>query len=316
MKRIFISHISDEAPLAIGIKKLLEKVYFWGCKVFVSSDPSDLSGGEQWMKTLEQELSNSDLLIVICSPRSLTRQWISVETGCAWTRGKPIIPICHSGLTKIKLPSPFSAFQGFDLDLSSTKFLLNLLKSIEKILSDDSANNPFLNKEHDLEELKQSVEDIRSSVVELGYYDFFISSPISAFDDEESYQAFRGEIILPAVDMLCKQIKNCKFYCVAYHKSSFKSLDLKHESSKQDLAALRSSKTLIFIYPKYAASSCLVEVGYALALNTPSLYLAPSNVKLPFILAKADKVYNVVDYQYEDAADLLNTLSKHYMSYK
>ena len=62
--------------------------------------------------------------------QSISRPWINFETGCAWIKKLPVIPICHLGMTKSALPTPLSSFQALDLDSSS--FVQDFLESIAK----------------------------------------------------------------------------------------------------------------------------------------------------------------------------------------
>jgi TIR domain len=98
--RIFISHVAAEAPMALALKETLEGSFPGGVFVFVSSSAEDLIPGEKWLEKIENELKRSDLLIVICSPASLSRPWINFELGCGCMRGLNVIPICHAGQAK------------------------------------------------------------------------------------------------------------------------------------------------------------------------------------------------------------------------
>lgn len=116
MTSLFISHVSQEAPLARALKRWLEKTFVDDCRVFVSSDPGDLLPGEKWLDRIDEALRNADALLVLCSPASLPRPWISFETGCAWIRQVPVIPICHSGISLKNLPRPLSDFHALEMD--------------------------------------------------------------------------------------------------------------------------------------------------------------------------------------------------------
>jgi len=112
----FISHTSSEAKLAICLKEWIESTFAGHIAVFVSSDKRDIRAGDKWFQEIDGALNTAKVQVVICSPNSLTRPWIHFESGCAWIRGIPIIPVCHSGITKDTLPSPLSTFQGLTLE--------------------------------------------------------------------------------------------------------------------------------------------------------------------------------------------------------
>jgi len=109
---IFVSHITEEAHLARGIKHHLETAIA-GARVFVSA--ADISLGDDWRTSLTEALNQSRALVVLCSARSIRRPWINFESGSGWLRGVRVIPVCHSGLRKADLPDPLRAFQVLEL---------------------------------------------------------------------------------------------------------------------------------------------------------------------------------------------------------
>lgn len=131
--KIFISHINEEAPLAIELKKWIEQAFFSHCEVFVSSHPKDLPAGTKWLETISTALESANILIVLCSMSSIARPWINFESGCCWNRGIPIMPVCHSGLRRNNLPPPLSSFQALEVD--DDMFSQNLIHAVGTHLS-------------------------------------------------------------------------------------------------------------------------------------------------------------------------------------
>jgi len=109
---VFISHISEEAHIARKLKQHLEAL-LPGVRAFVSSD--DIQLGEQWRELLEKVLHETKVMIVLCSKVSLRRPWIYFESGSGWLTSVQIIPVCHSGFRKERLPEPLKPFQCVDL---------------------------------------------------------------------------------------------------------------------------------------------------------------------------------------------------------
>lgn len=130
--KVFLSHVSLEGPLAITLKEWIETSFAGQFEIFVSSDINDLPAGNQWLNSLERALTDAGILIVLCSPFSVTRPWVNFETGGAWVKQIPIIPICHSGQSKGGLPAPLSFFQGLEVD--SPTFVSDLLHSLSRQL--------------------------------------------------------------------------------------------------------------------------------------------------------------------------------------
>jgi hypothetical protein len=112
--QMFLSHVHVESRFADFIQACVERDFIGLVKVYVASDGGILAG-KKWLDDLTTALNASDLHAVLCSPESLTRHWVSFETGAAHLRGIPLIPLCHSGLDPNQLPVPLSAFQGVRL---------------------------------------------------------------------------------------------------------------------------------------------------------------------------------------------------------
>lgn len=112
---IFISHIHEDSPLAKALAAWIETTFAGRYEVFLSSDEESSRPGDRWMQELDEGPEEAKVLLVLCSPTSVTRPWISFEAGCGYIRPVPVIPICHSGLRKTDLPKPFSLFLAFDL---------------------------------------------------------------------------------------------------------------------------------------------------------------------------------------------------------
>lgn len=127
---VFISHIKEEAPIALELKKFIEEKFLEEVSVFASSDVHDLTPGERWLAKIDQALRRSQVLLVVCSPSSLSRPWINFEAGCGWIKKIEIIPICHSGQRRDQLPFPFSMLQS--LQIEDENFGNLLLEAIAK----------------------------------------------------------------------------------------------------------------------------------------------------------------------------------------
>ncbi|MDX2471734.1 MAG: toll/interleukin-1 receptor domain-containing protein, partial [SAR324 cluster bacterium] len=129
---IFISHITEEKEIARSLKEFLEKQFLKTITVFASSNEESLTLGDKWMQTIQESVEKCEVMIVLCSPVSITRNWINFEAGAGWIKGIPVIPLCHSGLTPGKLPVPINSFQGGLLN--SNEDITKLFKKISEIL--------------------------------------------------------------------------------------------------------------------------------------------------------------------------------------
>lgn len=112
---VFLSHIAEEKPLALSLKKSIEAAFLDLVDVFVSSDPESIAFGQKWLDGISGALKSCAIELVLCSPISIQRPWINFEAGAGWVRGIPVVPLCHSGINKDKLPIPLKLLQAANL---------------------------------------------------------------------------------------------------------------------------------------------------------------------------------------------------------
>lgn len=125
---VFISHITEEAELALKLKDLIESSFLGMIEVFVSSDETSISAGARWLDNITESLSNCSIELILCSPKSVTRPWINFEAGAGWVRNIPVIPLCHSGMEPVKLPVPLNLLQAAKIsEISSLKLIFPVL---------------------------------------------------------------------------------------------------------------------------------------------------------------------------------------------
>ncbi len=159
--KIFISHISEEQPLATVIKKWLEDTFLGNVTVFVSSDPDNISAGTKWLDEINEAMDCAKLLIILYSPQSKFRPWINFEAGCGWIKKIPIIPICHSGLKFSEIEAPISDFQG--LDIESTDFTKRFFGAVTKHAGFTKA--PRVSNEEFMKEAKTAIGCFEHKVI-------------------------------------------------------------------------------------------------------------------------------------------------------
>ena len=112
---VFISHINDEAEVAIWMKNSISKLLLGGVQFFVSSDRTAIIGGDRWLNKIEEALRSAPVVLVLCSSRSVLRPWVNFEAGGAWIAGKRVVPVCHAGMRPAGLPEPLRSLQAYDL---------------------------------------------------------------------------------------------------------------------------------------------------------------------------------------------------------
>lgn len=123
---VFLSHIHDEAQVASVLKQWIESSL--DRDVHVSGEAENIQLGKQRLAEVDRALSEAQVVLLLCSERSIGRPWINFESGCAWFKRVPVIAVCHSGCSTADLPPPLGSFQAFDLtDAASCQALLETL---------------------------------------------------------------------------------------------------------------------------------------------------------------------------------------------
>ena len=132
--KIFISHIHEEASIALMLKDWIESTFQKKISVFVSSDDRDITPGAKWLEQIDKNLSSCDIFLVICSKSSIEKPWINFEAGAGWVKQVPLIPLCHTGMNKGILPPPYNRFQALDMEMPD--FPQKLLKAIGRYIGE------------------------------------------------------------------------------------------------------------------------------------------------------------------------------------
>jgi hypothetical protein len=122
---VFISHITEESEMAILLKdEIIENNLLGSVDIFVSSDRRVNTGGQSWLKNIENALQKASVFPILTSPNSVKRPWINIEAGAGWLRqlqsyssnGDPIfvMPLCHSGQKVSSLPKPWDTLNAIE----------------------------------------------------------------------------------------------------------------------------------------------------------------------------------------------------------
>ncbi len=121
---IFISHIGEEAPMAILLKKLLTST-FKDISVFVSSDFESIRTGKKWYDVIIERARAAKIVIVLLSKQSIHQPWISFEAGIGAGAYGEVMPIVGRNIKINDIPPPLKFRQARDLrDPEGVKALL------------------------------------------------------------------------------------------------------------------------------------------------------------------------------------------------
>ncbi|MFT8277268.1 TIR domain-containing protein [Kerstersia gyiorum] len=153
-KLVFISHITEESELAKILSEEIKSSFLGLLDTFVSSDGESLPAGGRWLNSIDAALSDSAIQISLCSPMSIKRPWINFEAGASWIRRIPVVPLCHSGLSKSSLPIPLVMLQGADLE--NAEDLRVVFAELAKVLG--AAKTPQIDYESLIAKCKSFIE--------------------------------------------------------------------------------------------------------------------------------------------------------------
>jgi len=90
MKKIFISYSRKDLDF---VKELAEDLQQAGYDVWY--DLTDLEGGDHWADELQAAIDESQVYVLVISPRSVASEWVEKEFIYADSEGKKIVPLLH-----------------------------------------------------------------------------------------------------------------------------------------------------------------------------------------------------------------------------
>lgn len=111
---IFISHIHEDAQIAHCLKQFLDESFLGFFKIFVSSDGASIRAGDNWSSSIENALTEADLVLALITEEAKNRRWIYFECGGAYFARKRVIPICCRNYRIAQLSTPLSWLQAID----------------------------------------------------------------------------------------------------------------------------------------------------------------------------------------------------------
>ena len=111
--QIFISHATANARLAMALADALENS---GATTFLSSRAGDIRADEDWLRGIERALQEADAYIILLTPESVLRPWVSFESGAAWFSEKQILFVRIQALALEEIPMPVASRQIYAVD--------------------------------------------------------------------------------------------------------------------------------------------------------------------------------------------------------
>jgi hypothetical protein len=81
--QVFVSHATADKWVA---KVLCERIESTGVSSF--RDDRDILGGDDIPEEIRRQIKQSKEMLVLLTPQSVDRQWVTLEVGAAWGRSK------------------------------------------------------------------------------------------------------------------------------------------------------------------------------------------------------------------------------------
>jgi hypothetical protein len=127
--KIFISYAREDKSAAEKLAEELSKDP--DLKIFYDRDT--IFHGEDWGDKIAEEITNSDAILLLISPRFLSSAYCSYESGFALKQNQiantPLVPIYIRTVDQNSLPPFLKDRTGIDARKISSRKLLDMIKS-------------------------------------------------------------------------------------------------------------------------------------------------------------------------------------------
>jgi hypothetical protein len=121
--QVFVSHATADKWLA---KTICEKIEQTGATTF--RDDRDIRGGDDIPDEIRRQIKQSKEIVVLLTPESVNRQWVTLEVGAAWgwsKRMRIVLIMCHVSvdpipdMMKSKKAIPLNDLDGYLSELAT-----------------------------------------------------------------------------------------------------------------------------------------------------------------------------------------------------
>lgn len=127
---IFLSHASEDRELAAVLQAAINDAFPGAFQVFNAFEPDSIAISEDWRIKLKEAVQEATLLLVLLTPSAITKPWIYWETGGAFHRNIPIIPVIGPGCNDSGLPEQIRHLQA--VSIQELKGLQQLFDQLAK----------------------------------------------------------------------------------------------------------------------------------------------------------------------------------------
>ena len=162
--KIFISHSSEDKELVLLFVNLLTQgFHIDNNEIFCTSMDNSLRVGEDFIKSIKEELRDSEIVIFLITPNYIASKFCIMEMGAAWAYKNNIVPIIVPPLDfNVLNDTPMKTIQA--LILNNGEELFNRLYSHILVEKQIIARLDFM-QEHELfDKIKRFTNDVKTYV--------------------------------------------------------------------------------------------------------------------------------------------------------
>jgi len=210
--QIFLSHIQEEEEIVLEFRDMMNKIFGDTINFYLFQKNES---GVDMVNNITKNLNDSQIIVIFCSPESISKPWINFEIGFSNKMKKDenqkiIIPILYFNLKKEQLPSYLSnlIYTQFDLDKKAfQKTILKLIFKFTKISSEGMIFN------FDLENLESFINDFYKKYVHIHRrYQSLIELKNKMYEkvnkDLSEYMFYKDKLLLRKEAELLQKIEN------------------------------------------------------------------------------------------------------------
>lgn len=151
-KIVFLSHASEDRDLAAAIQTSIEEAFPDAFHIFNAFRGNSIALSDEWRPALRRAVGESSLFLVLLTRNSITKPWIYWETGGAYHRSIPIIPVVGPGCDVRNLPEQLREIEAVSVhEQGGLRRLLDRLAQL--------AGMTHLSEQHDLSMAVKRITD-------------------------------------------------------------------------------------------------------------------------------------------------------------
>lgn len=327
--RIFISWSKESSrSIALALQEFVSD-FFRSRSLDFYVSATNILPGEGWLESIKSGIRESEMCILILTDENEFSRWAHFEAGAVAfnTKSTNVIPLLFT-TRDMDSRSPLRQFQFLKNNDGDILKLLTLIKTNGKLrgVKKDQLKNRFDELYPSFQKRVSGILDtsVTEAVSKIPFEDvfpestlqvekgkLFIGAAMAAIKNDNEYKAHRVKIaqIADSAQICCPSVRAT--YWAGRDVLSSKAFDGEQVALIRDLSQLKESEACAFIIFANLPSSVLIEIGYAIALNKPTLIFCKTREDLPFLLKRADhQIEKLNIFEVSDCEEIENIFDK------